>query len=64
MIGRENCSANSGSSSTLGRASGDLARLTASFRLLDVDDGQQTQNTGIGLDGGTAAPFLGLTLDF
>jgi hypothetical protein len=42
----------------------DHMRLTASFRLLDVDDGLQTQNTGIGLDGGTAAPFVGLTLDF
>jgi hypothetical protein len=43
----------------------DHMRVTASYRLLDVDDGQQTRSSRVGLDTThMGAPFLGLALDF
>lgn len=41
----------------------DHMRLTASYRMLDVNDGQ-SGGSSVGLDAGLSAPFLGLALDF
>ena len=42
----------------------DHMRLTASYRVLDVDDGQHSGGSGFGLDAGMSAPYFGVALDF
>ena len=42
----------------------DHMRLTASYRLLDVDLGDAQSDTASGIDPGLAAPFLGVAFDF
>src|SRR5262245_396403 len=42
----------------------DHMRVTASFRLLDVDLGELDPTTASGIDPGLAAPFLGVAFDF
>jgi hypothetical protein len=42
----------------------DHLRLTASYRLLDVDLGEADENSASGIDPGLAAPFVGIAFDF